>query len=123
MLSSGARHVAWLRARADEPSIRPVMRPSGSGRRSHDRNRSGPSAGWQRVAVVGARRVRRADAWLAPIRPERLLDLKGLTWERSALYVGARRAAGLSLIPPYVVERWWRGRERRQDERPLVLPE
>jgi hypothetical protein len=31
--------------------------------------------------------------------------------------------AGLSLIPPYVVERWWRGRERRQDERLLVLSE
>jgi hypothetical protein len=31
--------------------------------------------------------------------------------------------AGLSLIPPYVVERWWRARERRQDERLLVLPE
>lgn len=31
--------------------------------------------------------------------------------------------AGLSLIPPYVVERWWRARERRQDQRLLVRPE
>jgi hypothetical protein len=31
--------------------------------------------------------------------------------------------AGLSLIPPYVVERWWRERERRQGEQLLVLPE
>lgn len=31
--------------------------------------------------------------------------------------------AGLSLIPPYLVERWWREHERRQEERLLVLPE
>lgn len=35
----------------------------------------------------------------------------------------SRTQPGLSLIPPYVVERWWRERERRQDERLLVLPE
>jgi hypothetical protein len=39
------------------------------------------------------------------------------TPERFAIF------AGLSLIPPYLVERWWRERERRQDERLLVLPE
>lgn len=37
--------------------------------------------------------------------------------ERLAIFVG------LSLIPPYMVERWWRERECRQDERLLVLPE
>jgi hypothetical protein len=31
--------------------------------------------------------------------------------------------AGLSLIPPFLVERWWKGRERRQEERLLVLPD
>lgn len=30
--------------------------------------------------------------------------------------------AGLTLIPPYLVERWWRERERRLEERLLVLP-
>jgi hypothetical protein len=31
--------------------------------------------------------------------------------------------AVLSVIPPFLVERWWRERERRQEERLLVLPE
>jgi hypothetical protein len=30
--------------------------------------------------------------------------------------------AVLTFIPPYLVERWWKGRERRQEERLLVLP-
>jgi hypothetical protein len=29
----------------------------------------------------------------------------------------------LTLIPPFLVERWWKGRERRQEERLLVLPD
>jgi hypothetical protein len=31
--------------------------------------------------------------------------------------------AALTLIPPFLVERWWKGRERRQEERLLVLPD
>jgi hypothetical protein len=31
--------------------------------------------------------------------------------------------AALTFIPPYLVERWWKGRERRQEERLLVLPD
>jgi hypothetical protein len=31
--------------------------------------------------------------------------------------------AGLTLIPPLLVERWWKGRERRREERLLVLPD
>jgi hypothetical protein len=31
--------------------------------------------------------------------------------------------AGLSLIPPFLVERWWKGREHRQEEQLLVLPD
>lgn len=31
--------------------------------------------------------------------------------------------AGLTLIPPFLVECWWRGRERRREERLLVLPD
>jgi hypothetical protein len=31
--------------------------------------------------------------------------------------------AVLTVIPPFLVERWWRERERRQEERLLVLPE
>jgi hypothetical protein len=31
--------------------------------------------------------------------------------------------AVLTFIPPYLVERWWKGRERRQEERLLVLPD
>jgi hypothetical protein len=29
--------------------------------------------------------------------------------------------AALTLIPPFLVERWWKGRERRQEEQLLVL--
>jgi hypothetical protein len=29
----------------------------------------------------------------------------------------------LTLIPPFLVERWWKGRERRQEERLIVLPD
>jgi len=31
--------------------------------------------------------------------------------------------AALTLIPPFLVERWWKERERRQEERLLVLPD
>jgi hypothetical protein len=31
--------------------------------------------------------------------------------------------AGLTLIPPFLVERWWKGRERRREEQLLVLPD
>ncbi len=31
--------------------------------------------------------------------------------------------AVLTFIPPYLVERSWKGRERRQEERLLVLPD
>jgi hypothetical protein len=31
--------------------------------------------------------------------------------------------AVLTVIPPFLVERWWRERERRQEERLLVLSE
>jgi hypothetical protein len=31
--------------------------------------------------------------------------------------------AALTLIPPFLVERWWKGRERRQEERLLVVPD
>jgi hypothetical protein len=31
--------------------------------------------------------------------------------------------AGLTLIPPFLVERWWRGRERQREERLPVLPD
>jgi hypothetical protein len=30
---------------------------------------------------------------------------------------------GLTLIPPFLVERWWRERERQREERLLVLPD
>lgn len=39
---------------------------------------------------------------------------------------GPTRAAvfvGLTFIPPLVVERWWRERERRREEQLLVLPD
>jgi hypothetical protein len=29
----------------------------------------------------------------------------------------------LTFLPPYLVERWWKGRERRQEERLLMLPD
>jgi hypothetical protein len=29
--------------------------------------------------------------------------------------------AVLTVIPPFLVERWWKGRERRQEEQLLVL--
>lgn len=31
--------------------------------------------------------------------------------------------AALTFIPPFLVERWWKERERRQEERLLVLPD
>ena len=31
--------------------------------------------------------------------------------------------AGLTFIPPFLVEYWWRGRERRQEERLLMPPD
>jgi hypothetical protein len=31
--------------------------------------------------------------------------------------------AVLTGLPPFLVEQWWRGRERRQEERLLVLPD
>lgn len=30
--------------------------------------------------------------------------------------------ASLTFIPPFLVERWWRGRDRRREERLLILP-
>jgi hypothetical protein len=35
----------------------------------------------------------------------------------------AALVAGLSLVPPSLVEVWWRRRERRRAERLLILPE
>jgi hypothetical protein len=29
----------------------------------------------------------------------------------------------LTVIPPFLVEHWWKGRERRQEERLMVLPD
>lgn len=31
--------------------------------------------------------------------------------------------AALTFIPPFLVERWWKGRERQREERLLVLPD
>lgn len=35
----------------------------------------------------------------------------------------AALVAGLTFVPPLLVEVWWRRRKRRQDERLLILPE
>jgi hypothetical protein len=37
--------------------------------------------------------------------------------------VRAALLAGWTLVPPSLVEVWWRGRERRKAERLLILPE
>ena len=31
--------------------------------------------------------------------------------------------AALTFVPPFLVERWWKGRERRQEEQLLVFPD
>lgn len=48
--------------------------------------------------------------------------ISGLVLHKGDGLDGATRAAifvALSLIPPFIVERWWRARERRQEEQLL----
>lgn len=75
------------------------------------------------------RRLHQADKGHAPKRYARFAGvfgpLSGLILQGGdGLSKPGRLAifAGLSLIPPYLVERWWRERECRQAERLLVLP-